>query len=74
MQVKITYLSHERVPVLNTSFFNEVLLFHEPSKVLLSTDFFWCASAESRSRNSDWQSACYHAFVFALLTQYIQCL
>lgn len=41
-QVKITYLAHERVPVLNTSFFNEVILYHEPSKVLLTTDFFWC--------------------------------
>jgi hypothetical protein len=41
VQIEVTFLSHEANPFNGKPFFSELLVFHRPSKVLLTTDFFW---------------------------------
>lgn len=40
-EIEVAHMKHEAVPIFNVPFFSEVVFFHKPSKILITTDLFW---------------------------------
>jgi hypothetical protein len=69
-QIEVTFMSHEHNPFTGKPFFNELLFFHKPSKVLLTTDFFWAYPSDVPFGTKLWKfgmDKIYRPFYFSLM-------